>query len=64
MDEEASLQLGLIVGAARSGTTLLRLLLDAHREIGCPAEAGLPGLMSHMLRVWGTIDADIRDEAC
>jgi protein-tyrosine sulfotransferase len=63
MSTESGRELGLIVGAARSGTTLLRLILDAHPEIGCPAEAGLPGLMSHMARVWATIDADIRDDA-
>ncbi len=49
----------LVVGAARSGTTLLRLLLDAHPEVGCPAEAGLPGLMAHMAGVWMTVDADV-----
>jgi hypothetical protein len=51
-------ELGLVVGAARSGTTLLRLILDAHPEVGCPAEAGLPGLMAHMAGVWSTVDAD------
>jgi hypothetical protein len=51
--------LALIVGAARSGTTLLRLTLDAHPEIGCPAEAGVPGLMAHMAQLWMTVDADI-----
>lgn len=50
--------LAVIVGAARSGTTLLRLLLDAHPEIGCPAEAGLPALMSHMVGVWMTVESD------
>lgn len=50
--------LALIVGAARSGTTLLRLLLDAHTEIGCPSEAGVPALMTQMARVWAMIDAD------
>lgn len=54
--------LALVVGAARSGTTLLRTILDAHAEIGCPAEAGLPGLMSHMAGVWATIDADIAED--
>lgn len=52
-------ELALIVGAARSGTTLARLLLDAHPDIGCPAEAGLPGLLANMARVWATVDADI-----
>lgn len=50
--------LALIVGAARSGTTLLRLMLDNHPEIGCPAEAGIPSLISTLGRVWWTIDAD------
>ncbi len=49
-------ELVVLVGAARSGSTLLRLLLDAHPEIGCPAEAGIPGLMQQLLRVWWTID--------
>ena len=52
------IELGLIVGAARSGTTLTRLLLDAHPEVGCPAEAGLPALMSHLAQVWLTVHAD------
>lgn len=51
--------LALLVGAARSGTTLARLVLDAHPEIGCPSEAGLPGLMRHMLQVWATVNADV-----
>lgn len=51
--------LAMVVGAARSGTTLLRLLLDAHPEVGCPAEAGLPGLMAHMAGTWMTVDADV-----
>jgi protein-tyrosine sulfotransferase len=55
----------LIVGAARSGTTLTRLLLDAHPEIGCPSEAGFPALMAHLARVWLMVNADElgRDEA-
>ena len=54
----SKLEMGLIVGAARSGTTLTRLLLDAHPEVGCPAEAGLPAVMAHMARVWAIAEAD------
>jgi len=53
-----SVDLALVIGGARSGTTLLRNLLDAHPEIGCPPEAGLPALMAHMARVWATVGAD------
>lgn len=51
-------ELALVVGAARSGTTLTRLLLDAHPDVSCPAEPGLPALMGHMARVWDPIDGD------
>jgi hypothetical protein len=50
-------ELVLILGAARSGTTLLRSLLDAHPAIGSPAEAGLPALIGHARRVWATVCA-------
>lgn len=55
---QATCDLALVVGAARSGTTLTRVLLDAHPEIGCPSEAGLPALMSQLARVWLTVHAD------
>ncbi len=55
-------EFALIVGAARSGTTLQRVLLDAHSEIACPAEAGVPALMSHMAQVWSTVNADSLDD--
>ena len=38
----AAPRLAFIVGVARSGTTLLRLLIDAHPEVGAPAETGYP----------------------
>jgi hypothetical protein len=46
----------VVLGAARSGTTLLRLLLDAHPEIGCPGETGIPFLLNNFLqRIWPAI---------
>jgi protein-tyrosine sulfotransferase len=48
----------LIVGGARCGTTILRLILDAHPTIACPAEAGIPALMGHMASVWAMLEQD------
>jgi protein-tyrosine sulfotransferase len=50
-------ELTLIVSPARSGSTLLRLIVDAHPEIGCPAEAGIPSLIGALGRVWWTVDS-------
>lgn len=50
--------IAFVLGAARSGTTLIRMVLDAHPEIGCPAEAALPSLAAHLVSAWRTVDAD------
>lgn len=50
---------GFIVAVPRSGSTLLRLVLDAHPEIGCPGETGLPALASQLLGVWTGICSDV-----
>jgi len=42
----------MVAGAARSGTTLLRVLMDAHPAVGAPAEAGIPALVAQLARVW------------
>jgi hypothetical protein len=39
-DLESGVAAPFIVGAARSGTTLLRLMLDAHPDVAIPAETG------------------------
>jgi hypothetical protein len=48
-----------IVTAGRSGSTLLRLILDDHPEVGCPGETGLPSLIGHISRVWHTVASDV-----
>lgn len=40
----------IIVGVPRSGTTLLRRLLDAHPDIDCPAETGLLAAAARFLQ--------------
>jgi hypothetical protein len=40
----------------RSGSTLLRFLLDAHPELACPPETSLPALCGHLSVVWSLIE--------
>ncbi len=40
----------------RSGSTLLRFLLDAHPDLACPPETNLPGLCAQLATVWSLID--------
>ncbi|MGH3245448.1 MAG: sulfotransferase family protein [Trebonia sp.] len=41
---------------ARSGSTLLRFLLDTHPELACPPETNLPGLCAQLATVWSLIE--------
>jgi hypothetical protein len=41
---------------ARSGSTVLRFLLDAHPELACPPETNLPGLCVQLATVWSLIE--------
>ncbi len=41
---------------ARSGSTLLRFLLDAHPELACPPETNLPALCAQLATVWSLIE--------
>jgi hypothetical protein len=44
-----------VLCGARSGSTLLRFMLDAHPELACPAETDLPALCAHMTSVWSIL---------
>jgi protein-tyrosine sulfotransferase len=41
---------------SRSGSTLLRFLLDAHPELACPPETSLPALCGQLAVVWSLIE--------
>jgi hypothetical protein len=40
----------------RSGSTLLRFVLDAHPELACPPETSLPALCGRLAVVWSLIE--------
>ncbi len=40
----------------RSGSTLLRFILDAHSELACPPETNLPALCAQLATVWSLIE--------
>jgi protein-tyrosine sulfotransferase len=40
----------------RSGSTLLRFLLDAHPELACPPETSMPALCGQLSVVWSLIE--------
>jgi hypothetical protein len=44
-----------ILCSARSGSTLLRFLLDAHQELSCPAETNIPNLCANLTSLWGIV---------
>lgn len=45
-----------ILCAARSGSTLLRFLVDAHPDLACPPEGNVPALCGQMATVWSLIE--------
>lgn len=47
-----------VVCHARSGSTLLRYLLDTHDDIVCPPELHLPLLLEHLARVYRILYTD------
>jgi hypothetical protein len=44
-----------VLCAARSGSTLLRFLLDAHPDLACPPETELPSLCLQLAQTWGLL---------
>jgi hypothetical protein len=46
-----------VVTPARSGSTLLRYLLDSHPEIVAPPELNLSDLLQHLVSVWTNLNA-------
>jgi Sulfotransferase family len=40
----------------RSGSTLLRFMLDAHPDLACPPETNLPALCAQLATVWSLIE--------
>lgn len=46
-----------VVTPARSGSTLLRYLLDSHPEITSPPELNLSALLQHLVEVWTNLQA-------
>jgi hypothetical protein len=41
----------------RSGSTLLRFLLDAHPDLACPPETKLPAVFAQLTALWSAMDA-------
>jgi hypothetical protein len=44
-----------VLCAARTGSTLLRFLLDAHPDLACPPETDLPLLCSQLAKTWSLL---------
>jgi sulfotransferase family protein len=45
-----------VLCAGRSGSTLLRFLLDAHPDLACPPETNVPALCGQLATVWSLIE--------
>ena len=45
-----------VLCAGRSGSTLLRFLLDAHPDLACPPETNVPSLCGQLATVWSLIE--------
>jgi hypothetical protein len=45
-----------VLCAGRTGSTLLRLVLDAHPELACPPELKLPEVVSRLTTMWSAME--------
>src|SRR5580692_6281334 len=45
-----------VLCAGRSGSTLLRFLLDAHPELACPPETRIPWLCKQLASTWAVVE--------
>ncbi|HEY7145097.1 MAG TPA: sulfotransferase [Streptosporangiaceae bacterium] len=54
--EGASSGAVFVLCGGRSGSTLLRFLLDAHPDLACPPETNLPALCGQLATVWSLIE--------
>ena len=46
-----------VLCAGRSGSTLLRVLLDAHPDLACPPETKLPEALGRLITLWSAMEA-------
>jgi hypothetical protein len=52
----ASAEPVFVLCTGRSGSTLLRFLLDAHPDLACPPETNVPALCGQLATVWSLIE--------
>jgi hypothetical protein len=46
-----------VLCTGRSGSTLLRFLLDAHPDLACPPETKLPEVLARLANLWSSVEA-------
>lgn len=46
-----------VLCTGRSGSTLLRFLLDAHPDLACPPEMNLPAVFTQLTTLWSAVEA-------
>jgi hypothetical protein len=45
-----------ILTTSRSGSTLLRFILDSHPDLACPPETSVSAALAQLARVWGVLE--------